>query len=198
MNSTEKKEVLIVILDEFADWEMSYITAFLNLSEKYVTKVVSINKEIVKSIGGLNVLPDYTTEEIPTNFYGLILIGGNSWRKPNSNKIIPVVEQAISLGVPLGAICDATVFMGRHGWLNHVKHTSNEVNDLKNYAKDNYQNEQNYVFEQAVTDNNIVTANGSATLEFAKELLILLEVYSKDQINQLYNFHKVGYYDAES
>ncbi|MGE7624760.1 DJ-1/PfpI family protein [Viridibacillus sp. NPDC096237] len=196
MNQIEKKEILIVVLEEFADWEMSYVAAFLNDTDKYTTKIVSVSEGIIKSIGGLSVLPDYTFRSIPEIFYGLILIGGKSWRKPLNN-IIPVMEKALTMDIPIGAICDATVFMGANGWLNEIKHTSNDLNDLKTYAKDNYRNEINYVLEQAVTDGKIVTANGTASLEFAKEILELLEAYPKEHINQLYNFHKLGYYAAE-
>ncbi|MCM3236557.1 glutamine amidotransferase [Heyndrickxia oleronia] len=196
MNQTEKKEILIVALEEFADWEMSYVAAFLNSTDKYITKIVSVDEDVIKSIGGINVLPDYTLKSIPEIFYGLILIGGNSWRKPLNNNVIPIMEKALAMNIPIGAICDATVFMGANGWLNEVKHTSNDLNDLKTYAKDNYKNEMNYVLEQAVSDGKIVTANGTASLEFAKEILELLEAYPQEQINQLYNFHKLGYYEA--
>ncbi|MDH5159581.1 type 1 glutamine amidotransferase family protein [Heyndrickxia oleronia] len=196
MNQTEKKEILIVVLEEFADWEMSYVAAFLNSTDKYITKIVSVDEDVIKSIGGINVLPDYTLKSIPEIFYGLILIGGNSWRKPLNNNVIPIMEKALAMNIPIGAICDATVFMGANGWLNEVKHTSNDLNDLKTYAKDNYKNEMNYVLEQAVSDGKIVTANGTASLEFAKEILELLEAYPQEQINQLYNFHKLGYYEA--
>ncbi|MFS0674894.1 DJ-1/PfpI family protein [Ornithinibacillus sp. 179-J 7C1 HS] len=197
MNQFEKKEILIVVLEEFADWEMSYVAAFLNSTDKYITKIVGVSEGVIKSIGGLNVLPDYTINNIPETFSGLILIGGNSWRKPLSNNVIPLVEKALTMDIPVGAICDATVFMGANGWLNEIKHTSNELNDLKTYAKENYRNEIHYVLEQAVSDGKIVTANGTASLEFTKEMLELLEAYPQEHINQLYNFHKLGYYEAE-
>ncbi|GIO27400.1 DJ-1/PfpI family protein [Ornithinibacillus bavariensis] len=197
MNQIEKKEILIVVLEEFADWEIAYVAAFLNETDKYITKIVGISEGVIKSIGGLNVLPDYTVENIPEVFHSLILIGGNSWRKPLSNNVIPIMEKAFAMDIPVGAICDATVFMGANGWLNDIKHTSNDLNDLKAYAKDTYSNEGNYVFEQAVRDRKIVTANGTASLEFAKEMLELLEAYPKEQINQLYLYHKLGYYEAE-
>lgn len=196
MNQDKKKEILFVVLEEFADWEIAYVASFLNESDKYITKIVGINDGAIKSIGGLRVLPDYTVKNVPTNFHGLILIGGNSWRKPLSKPIIPLIEKAITLNIPIGAICDATVFMGANGWLNEIKHTSNEHNDIKAYAKDNYKNEKNYVLEQAITDGNIVTANGTAALEFAKEILELFKVYPQEQINQLYQYHKIGYYEA--
>lgn len=64
------------MLDEFADWELSYIAAFLNTTDKYITKIVSVSEGVIKLIGGLSVLPNYTFRSIPEVFYGLILIGG--------------------------------------------------------------------------------------------------------------------------
>lgn len=50
-----------------------------------------------------------------------------------------------------------------------------------------------YVHVQAVSDRNIVTANGSATLKFAKELLLLLENDSPERIEMYYQFNKLGF-----
>lgn len=48
--------------------------------------------------------------------------------------------------------------------------------------------------KQAVNDSNIITANGTATLEFAKEIMLQLKVKSEDEINGWYEFHKHGFY----
>ena len=46
--------------------------------------------------------------------------------------------------------------------------------------------------EQAVSDKRIVTANGTGYLEFAKELLLLLENDTPEQIEMFYCFNKEG------
>jgi len=50
-----------------------------------------------------------------------------------------------------------------------------------------------YIHEQAVSDGCIVTANGSAALEFAKELLLLLENDTPECIEMYYQFNKQGF-----
>ena len=47
--------------------------------------------------------------------------------------------------------------------------------------------------EQAVSDNRIVTANGTGYLEFAKELLLLLENDTPNRIDMFYRFNKLGF-----
>ena len=59
-----------------------------------------------------------------------------------------------------------------------------------------YTGETKYIAKQAVRDKNIITANGTAPMEFAKEILLALNVASKDKILDWYNFHKLGLYTA--
>ena len=43
-------------------------------------------------------------------------------------------------------------------------------------------------------DQNIVTANGTAALEFAKEALLALDAAPEPLIQEWFAFHKLGYY----
>lgn len=83
--------------------------------------------------------------------------------------------------------------MAKCGVLNDVKHTGNGLEQLKLWGGENYTNAEGYVHVQAVSDRNIVTANGSATLKFAKELLLLLENDSPERIEMYYQFNKQGF-----
>ena len=77
-----------------------------------------------------------------------------------------------------------------------MNHTSNDLNDLKQWAGKAYTGEQKYVMRQAVRDGNIVTANGTAPLEFAKEVLFALKAAPEKVITEWYNFHKLGWYNV--
>lgn len=202
-----KKEVLILLLPHYADWEVSFAAATLNnqiqnIESKYSIKTVGITADPIPSIGGLTILPDYSIENIPTNYVALLLIGGMSWcttdRQPTTltEKLIPFVQNTIDRNIIVGAICDATTFLGANGWLNNCAHTSNTLSDLKKVAGSRYSNEKNYQNQQAVSDKNIITANGTAYLEFSKEILSALNAYSKNDIETHYDFYKHGYYEA--
>ncbi|WP_289861547.1 DJ-1/PfpI family protein, partial [uncultured Duncaniella sp.] len=101
-------------------------------------------------------------------------------------------RQAIEKGKIIGAICNGASFMAKHGFLNSVKHTGNGPEQLKLWGGDNYTNPDGYIHAQAIKDKNIVTANGSAALEFAKELLLLLENDSPERVEMYYQFNKQG------
>ena len=80
--------------------------------------------------------------------------------------------------------------------LNDVSHTSNDLDNLKQWAGERYTGEHLYRMQQAVSDRNIITANGTAALEFAKEVLLALKAAPEAKIMEWYNFHKFGYYEA--
>lgn len=192
------KTILFLLLDQWADWEAAYLSSAIKMlgQNEYSNKIVSITKEPVESIGGFCVVPDYDVRSVPADYDALILIGGMSWRREAAKQIKPLVDKCIADGKVLGGICDASGFLGTIGALNNVRHTSNDLNDLKAWAGKAYTNEENYIMEQAVSDNKIITANGTAALEFAREVLLTLKAASEEKITEWYNFHKLGYYNA--
>lgn len=191
------KEVLFVLLHEFAEWEMSPLAAAINQSEDFCVKTVSISPAPVRSIGGFSVNPDYDIDQaLAKDFSALLLIGGNSWRKPETRQVTPLVERAIEKKVLLDAICDASVYLGSLGLLNGIAHTSNQLEDLECYTGSAYTGKSLYRYQQAVRCGNIVTANGTASLEFAKEVLLGLGVMTEADAEPWYRFYKLGYYEA--
>jgi len=195
-------EVLFVLLDEFADWEAASLAAALNQApetegaeQKYRVKTVSLTKEPVKSIGGFMVVPDYDLASVKDGFAGVVLIGGNSWRKEESGQVMQLVQKALETNLVLGAICDATVFAGKNGLLNGIPHTSNRLEDLKDWAGSNYTGEPHYLHQQAVRSGNVITANGSAFLEFGKEVLTALDAFPQEETEEWYQFFKMGYHE---
>lgn len=191
------KEILYLLLPEYADHEAAYLTQAIASDElsikeypKYTNKVLAPTMAPVKSIGGFHTMPDYSFETMPDNYAALVLVGGFGWKMPLADQVAPVVQKAMTEGKIVGAICNAASFMARHGFLNHVRHTGNGIEQLRIWGGDNYTNQTGYIHSQAVSDGNIVTANGSAALEFAKELLLLLENDTPDKINMFYQFNK--------
>lgn len=193
------KEVIFVLLNEFADWEGAFIASCLNRGVKpgspvnYKVKTLSLSKDPVISIGGFRVLPDYGLNELPEDYAGLVLIGGMSWFAPEAELVVPLVEKALREKKLVAGICNASVFLGMHGFLNGVKHTSNTLAYLKQYVGDKYTGEADYVDKQAVRDGNIVTANGTGQLEFCREILYALEADAGEAIEETYLFYKNGF-----
>ncbi|MDU4752712.1 type 1 glutamine amidotransferase family protein [Clostridium butyricum] len=193
-----KKTILFVILQQYADWEAAYLSSGINMlgDGSYEIKTVSLTNESIASIGGFHTVPDYDIKSIPSEYEALILIGGMTWRNEKAKQVKPLVEECFKKGKVIGGICDASAFLGTVGVLNNVNHTSNDLNDLKEWAGKSYTGEEKYIMQQAVSDKNVITANGTAALEFAKEVMLTLKVVPENNIIEWYNFHKLGYYNA--
>lgn len=193
-------EILYILLPDYAAHEAVYLSQAIASDEfalkenpKYVNKVVAPTLEPVKSIGGFRTLPDYSFETIPDDYAAIVLVGGFGWSSPLADRVEPIIRHALEKGKVVGAICNGASFMAKCGFLNHVRHTGNGLEQLKLWGEDNYTNPDGYVNAQAVSDRNIVTANGSATLEFAKELLLLLENDTPERVEMYYQFNKQGF-----
>lgn len=189
-----KKLVLVFIFNEFADWEPAYICPELNSPEtEYTVKTISLDREPKVSMGGFTVLPDYSVEDFPEEFSLLVLCGGLAWMEQKNNGVLPLVDYAVKKQIPVGAICNATNFMAENRYLDNRKHTGNTLGFMKAQAP-HYRGEGSYMEKQSVCNGGIITANGSGTLEFARDILLLLKVKPEQKIAEWYHFNKHGYY----
>lgn len=190
-----KKEILVFIFDGYADWESAYICSELNESDTdCIVKTLSLDKKPKISMGGFRVLPDYDVSDYPKNFEMLLLIGGEAWKEQKNNAVQPVIEYAVKHHIPVAAICNAANFMAENGYFDNIKHSGNTLEYMKSQAP-HYKGESNFMEKQAVCDSNIITANGTATLEFAKEIMLHLNIKSPEKIDEWYKFNKSGLYE---
>ena len=189
------KTVLLALLEQYADWEAAYVSTAIHMlgQGKFEVKTVSLSKEPITSIGGIHAAADYTVDSAPKNYDALLLIGGMRWREERTQKMIPLVEHCVKNGKILGGICDAAAFLASIGVLDSVKHTGNRLSALEEWQGTKYKGAENFQARQAICDKNIITANGVGHLEFTREMLLLLEANSPEQIDQWYDFYKNGF-----
>ncbi|MEY9980311.1 DJ-1/PfpI family protein [Lysinibacillus sp. RC79] len=195
------KEIAVFISDGYADWELGFICPELNNSEgnfKIVT--IALTKETVCSMGGLKTIPDYSIESYlkskNNNLHMLLLCGGTIWKENNYelSEVKKLIDYCQQNTVLISAICDATTFLAYNGYLNKVEHTGNSHDFIVNSCP-NYSGSKFYIEKQCVNADDFITANGTATLEFAKEIMNHLQVHSEEKIQKWYDFNKNGFYE---
>lgn len=192
----KKGIVYLYVFDTMADWEVGYLSAELNSKRYYREGVkplkivtVSVDKNPVITMGGIKILPDIGHEElIIEDTAALILPGGNTWTEPIHSPILKKAGECLKKGVIVGAICGATMGLAEKGMLNNRWHTSNDLEFLKMTCP-NYAGEMYYKQEPAVTDGNLITASGTAPLEFTVHVLKKLDVLSLETLNSWYNLY---------
>lgn len=191
------KIAYLYLLDTLADWETGYAIAELNSNRyfkaeapHYTVKTFSAGKQTITTMGGVRIVPDYTIEEIALADAGLLLLpGGDLWHEPQHKPVFDLVENFLTADIPVAAICGATIALANAGFLDNRKHTSNDLNYLLQTCP-NYNGRSNYLNQPVVADRNLITATALAPLEFAREILAKLDVFSNDTLDAWYQLHQ--------
>jgi len=187
-----KKKIFVFLFNGFSDWEIAYLSPEIKKSSDFELIYFSKEGDNVISMGGLNIKPDISMEEINLNEVEmLILPGGKAWDKGENDFIDSLVNNLFESKKTIAAICAATAYLGRKGLLNNLKHTSNHILYLKAVAQE-YSGDKNYIDSLAVTDENIITANGIAPIEFSREIFKKLKLYGDNELEKWFQLFKNG------
>lgn len=186
------KNIYLFLFDGYSDWEISYCTPEIFKSDNFTLKTFSIDGNTVRSMGGLQVVPELSLKDIDEKDIDmLILPGGTAWEENKLNEILPLVTSINKQGKAIAAICGATIFLARNELLDSIKHTSNDLSYLK-YVAPSYKGEKLYQLERAFTDGNMITACGIAPIEFAKEIFSYIELFDEKTLEKWYQLYKNG------
>ena len=186
----QNRTCYLFIFDGFADWEPSHVTTSLSKYSDFQIKTFSVHGNNVRSMGNLNIKPDYDLEEAEKAEFELLLLpGGDLWEENGNMEISEMVLQAFVKQTTIAAICAATVFLAKIGLLNQIKHTSNGLNYLKDHCPD-YNAGQYYVNQPCINDKNIITANGAAMLEFSYAIFDHFQIFSKPDLTKWFDLYK--------
>jgi len=187
-----KNTVYIFVFDGFADWEPALALCEINKQEKFRIISAGIATKPVISMGGLKILPEITLPEIKIEKASLfILPGGEMWEKEDFQLLNSLLSKLQRNNVPVAAICGATLALMKAGLIKKILHTSNSKEYLKAMIPD-YKEESYYRDELAVCDKNIVTASGAGYVEFAREILSILNIYNEDEMKIWFDLFKHG------
>lgn len=176
-----EKAIYLLVVDGFADWEPAHAVAELRRHGQYRVASVGVTSAPIESMGGIRVLPSTTVSQVdPENVAVLILPGGDRWEH---SSIEPALERLLhrldASGVPIAAICAATVAIARLGLVRGRRHTSNGLEYLRSHVP-GYADADRYVDVPAVRDRGLITANGLGDVEFAREVFEELNVLSAE------------------
>jgi putative intracellular protease/amidase len=188
------RAVHVLVFDGYADWELALALAELRRSGGFPVVSVGFSRDHATSMGGLRVAPDVVLEELqPRDTCVFLLPGGDSWEKGE----YPVagveskLREVMSAGVPVAAICGATVALARAGLLEGYAHTSNDRGWLAHVAP-GYAGSALYRDDLAVRDRGIITASGTGSVEFAREVLAELDVLDEEKRAIWFHLFKTG------
>ncbi len=182
--------VYLFVFDGLADWEPGYAIAGINSHAfqrspgRYVMRIASVGGRSVTTAGGLRIQPDEALHAVtPAESAMLILPGGNSWDEGGNAEAIDLAGRFLAAGVPVAAICGATAGLARAGLLDDRAHTSNMPEYL---AATGYAGAAHYLDQAVVADGDLITAPGTAPLDFARAIFERLDLFTPAVIDAWY------------
>ena len=181
------------IYDTLADWEVGHLIAELRTGRFTGTPwnivTVAESREPITTMGGLRILPDLLLEDLdPDSSNLLILPGADMWDAGGGGAFAATAARFLDAGVPVAAICGATVGLARAGLLDKRNHTSAAAGYL---MATGYEGGDHYVDERAVVDADLITAGPQSPVQFARATLRRLGLMSERTV-QAYEglFHR--------
>lgn len=188
----DKNEILLMLTDRWCDWEASYAIAVANSFSDYNVKTIAVDNSPKVSMGGVKAYIDYSINDYQSydTLAIVILPGGLSWEEADHAEIAEFIKKLENHNIPVAAICGATTFLCKHGFLNNIKHTGDSLELFK--SQKGYAGQSLYITSQVVVDGGFITANETAAVEFAYEIFKLLNVDTDEEMAQWYDNFKNG------
>jgi putative intracellular protease/amidase len=191
-----KPKAYFLVFDGLADWELAHALCEINKSGKFEVVSVGFSDKPLTTMGGVKISPDITLDEATPADAGIFMLpGGDMWEQESHENLKTLLQRFHTEKVPIGAICGATLKIARAGLTRGVRHTSNSKDYLKAIVAD-YGDESFYVDELAVADQNVITASGLGCVEFAREVIKQLNLYSEADTRTWFEMFKHGVYPA--
>lgn len=188
--------VHLFVFEGMADWEAAFAIASIQNPRsqrypgRYSVRTAARSLAPVRTMGGVSIVPDVTIDDVsPAGSSMLILPGGEAWEDGGNLEALERAHAFVSAGVPIAAICGATLALARTGLLDDRLHTSNDADYL---AASGYNGRRYYRDAGAICDRDVITASGTAPIEFAREILKRLYLYSPSTLEAWYALYKHG------
>ncbi len=209
--------VHLAVYDTLADWQPGTAVAHLvghpwrqRTPGRFSLRTVGPTREPVVTTGGVRILPDLALDQLePADSAMLILPGADAWvplydvraardacvDEPDLLSAFARKAHAfVDAGVPVAAIGGATAGLARVGLLDERSHTSDMVAFLE---RSGYRGAGHYREEAlAVCDGDVITASGTAPVEFAREVFARLQLFESHMLDAWYRLY--GEQDASA
>lgn len=183
--------VYFLVFAGFADWQAALALCEIRRPGEWQVQTVGFSTAPVQSMGGLAVQPNLSLAQLdPARAALLIVPGGHLWLRGEGEPAVAAIRQLHAAGAPVAGIDSGVLALARAGLLDHCRHTGNGSGQLATQVPA-YAGAGHYDSEVlAVSDGGVISASHLGTIEFAREVIHTLDLYSAVDREHWYRLFK--------
>ena len=183
--------VYFLVFDGFADWQCALALCEIRRPGDWQVQAVGFSSAAVHSMGGLRVQPDLVLARLdPASAALLIVPGGHLWQRGEGEPAVAAIRRVHGAGAPVAGIDSGVLALARAGLLDQCRHTGNWCGQIAGQVP-GYLGASQYDAEVlAVSDGGVITASHLGSVEFAREVIRTLDLYSPADREDWYRLFK--------
>jgi transcriptional regulator GlxA family with amidase domain len=183
--------VYAVVFEGFADWQVALALSEIRRPGEWQVRTVGFTCEPVTSMSGLQVLPDGSMDQLDLDATALLILpGGHLWLPTQAAQIAALARRVHDAGAPVAAIDEGVLAVARAGLIDHCRHTGNWASQISREVPSYTGREQYDANVLAVSDGGVITASHLGSVEFAREIIHTLDLYSSSDRDYWYRLFK--------
>jgi putative intracellular protease/amidase len=183
--------VYVLVFEGFADWQVALALSEIRRPGEWEVRSAGFTREPVTSLSGLHVLPDVQVDELDLDAAALLILpGGHLWLASQIEQAASLARRVHSAGAPVAAIDQGVLAVARAGLLDHCRHTGNWPGQLDREVATYKGHDQYDANVLAVSDGGVITASHLGSIEFAREIIHTLDLYSASDREHWYRLFK--------
>ena len=170
------KKVLCIIYPNFSLYEITTLTSTLALSFDITIDYVASEHSMVVSEDGLPCQPMKTLDQLCIEDYSCVILPGmvNIGPALQDEKLISFLRSLNKQDILIAAISSAPILLAKADLLKDTKFTGGIWQNFFDYFE--FLPRENFKAKAVLQDKNIITAIGFAHLEFARKVILGLDL----------------------
>ena len=183
--------VYFLVFDGFADWQAALALCEIRRPGDWRVQALGFTPAAVVSMGGLIVQPELSLAQLePARAALLIVPGGHLWQRGEGAAAVAAISELHAAGAPVAGIDSGVLALARAGLLDHCRHTGNWPGQLVAQVPGYAGADQYDSAVLAVSDGGVISASHLGSVEFAREVIHMLDLYSPSDREHWYRLFK--------
>jgi putative intracellular protease/amidase len=183
--------VYVLVFEGFADWQVALALSEIRRPGDWEVRTIGFGREPVTAMSGLQVLPDASLEELDLAAVAmLVLPGGHLWWPVQIEQMADLAARVHGAGAPVAAIDEGVLAVARADLLQDCRHTGNWAGQIERDVSGYTGHDQYDAHVLAVSDGGVITASHLGSIEFAREIIHTLDLYSRSDREHWYRLFK--------